>query len=174
MKMTKFDILIFLTTILLTTLPNISCKEEGEEMQLFICNKYTCPKGRGTCNENNECVCLKGYDTIDDTSKGDFYCNYKRKSKVIAFILEFVLGFGSGHFYLGHKEVGIIKMILMELTCLIFCQYHSIRKITELKRFARPVEIILLAIWLVWQVADGLLIMFGTYKDSEGYDLKGW
>ena len=68
----------FLFFIILTfnliLLSNSNDSETGQA--LFICNKYTCPKNRGTCNENNECVCIKGYDTVDDLSKGDFYCNY--------------------------------------------------------------------------------------------------
>ena len=146
---------------------------DTEGSQLVICNKYTCPKGRGKCNELNECICEKDYDTIDDLARGDFYCNYRKKSKVISFLLEFVIGFGSGHFYMGHNVLGTIKMIFTGLFCLVFCQYPSISKITELKKFARPVEILLLGIWLVWQLLDGILIIFGAYNDGNGYPLRG-
>ena len=58
-------------------------------LNLFICNKYTCPKNRGTCNDKNECICIKGYDTVDDLSKGDFYCYYK--NDIYNFDLLFIL-----------------------------------------------------------------------------------
>ena len=147
---------------------------DNEGSQLIICNKYTCPKGRGKCNELNECICEKDYDTIDDLTKGDFYCNYRKKSKVMAFLLEFVIGFGCGHFYMGHNILGTVKMIFTGLFCLVFCQYPSISKITELKRYARHVELFLIATWALWQIIDGILIAFGVYKDGNGYPLKGF
>ena len=140
---------------------------------LINCNKYY-PKNRGFCNEENECICSKGYETVDDLVLGDFYCNYKKKSKLIAFLLEFVLGFGSGHFYMGKTTLATIKMIYTSITCLLFCQYHSIRKITELKRVAVPLERILLVGWAIWQILDGILISFGFYKDGNGYELRNW
>ena len=91
--------LYFISLIILSSLTLIKPNDEESKKPLVICNKYTCPKSRGVCNEENECVCVKGYDTIDDLSRGDFYCNYKKRSKLITFLLEFVLGFGSGHFY---------------------------------------------------------------------------
>ena len=136
--------LYLIISVLLSLFVFINPNDDETKKPLVICNKYTCPKSRGICNEDNECVCVKGYDTIDDLSRGDFYCNYRKKSKLIAFLLEFVLGFGSGHFYMGHTTLGTIKMIYTSLTCLLFCQYHSISKITEIKRFAVPLERILL------------------------------
>ena len=95
----------------------------------------------------------------------------KKKSKVTAFLLEFILGFGSGLFYIERTTLATIKMIYTTITCLMFCQYHSIRKITELKRFAIPLERILLIGWAVWQIIDGILIAFGFYKDGYGHEL---
>ena len=166
--------IIFNALLILSILSFIKSNDEEVEKELIICNKYTCPKNRGVCNEENECVCIKGYDTVDDLSLGDFYCNYKQKSKLIAFLLEFVLGFGSGHFYMGKTFLGTIKMIYTSLTCLLFCQYHSIRKITELKRFTVPLERVLLVGWAIWQILDGLLISFGFYKDGNGHELRNW
>ena len=160
--------------IIFSSFPFIESNDDETNKVLVVCNKYTCPKNRGICNENNECICIKGYDTIDDLSRGDFYCNYRKKSKLIAFLLEFVLGFGSGHFYLGRTTLATIKMIYTSLTCLIFCQFHSIQKITELKRFATPLETTLLVGWAAWQILDGVLIGFGFLKDRNGYELRGW
>ena len=156
--------------------PIIFTKENDKDIQkkVILCNKYNCPKNRGICNEDNVCVCLNGYETVDDLSLGNFDCNYKKKSKLIAFLLEFVLGFGAGHFYMGHITLSTIKMIYTSLTCLLFCQYNSIQKITEIKRFAVPLERILLCGWAVWQIIDGLLISFGYYKDGNGYELRSW
>ena len=170
----KAQIYILIISIILFSSFKFIESNDDDTKPLVVCNKYTCPKSRGVCNENNECVCVKGYDTIDDLSRGDFYCNYKKRSKLMAFLLEFVLGFGSGHFYTGHTTLATIKMIYTCLTCLMFCQYHSIRKITELKSFAVPLERILLVGWAAWQILDGLLIAFGFFKDGNGYKLRSW
>ena len=92
--------LYFLIFIILTFnsiyLSNSNDSETGQA--LFVCNKYTCPKNRGTCNENNECVCIKGYDTVDDLSKGDFYCNYRKKIKINHILIRICLRFWSRSF----------------------------------------------------------------------------
>ena len=141
---------------------------------LINCNKYSCPKNRGICNKENECICSKGYETVDNLALGDFYCNYRKKSKLIAFLLEFVLGFGAGHFYIGHINLATIKLIFTTLTCLLFCQYNSIRKITEIKRVGVPLERLCIIGWIIWQIVDGFLIGFGFYKDGNGIELRGW
>ena len=164
-----FFISIIILSLIIYTKQNVNEIEEP----LVICNKYVCPKSRGVCNEKNECICIKGYDTIDDISKGDFYCNYRKKSKLIAFLLEFVLGFGTGHFYIGHINLATVKMIYSAFTCLLFCQYNSIKKITEIKKLAIPIERILIIGWVAWQLIDGLLMFFGFYKDGNGYELSG-
>ena len=171
---TKFLNYYIITIIILCSINFTKQNDDEENKPLVICNKYTCPKSRGICNEENECVCIKGYDTIDDLSRGDFYCNYKKKSKLITFLLEFVLGFGAGHFYMGKTTLGTIKMIYSTLTCLLFCQFQSIRKITEIKQIAVPLERALLCGWIAWQIIDGLLIFFGFYHDGNGYELRSW
>ena len=166
--------IILICFLIFSSFSFIKSNDDETKKNLIVCNKYTCPKNRGECNEENECVCIKGYDSVDDLSLGDFYCNYKKKSKLIAFLLEFVLGFGSGHFYMGKTVLATIKMIYTSITCLLFCQYHSIRKITELKRFAVPLERGLLIGWAIWRILDGILISFNFYKDGNGYELRNW
>ena len=165
--------LYFLFFIILTFYP-VNSNDSETHQTLFVCNKYTCPKNRGTCNEKNECICKKGYDTVDDLSKGDFYCNYRKKSKLIAFLLEFVLGFGAGHFYMENVILATIKMIYTSFTCLLFCQFNNIRKIPEYQSVGVPLERYSVLAWIVWQVVDGLLIYFGCYKDGNGIEMKGW
>ena len=166
--------LYLIISVLLSLFVFINPNDDETKKPLVICNKYTCPKSRGICNEDNECVCVKGYDTIDDLSRGDFYCNYKKRSKLITFLLEFVLGFGAGHFYLGNYLLATIKMIYTCCTCLFFCRYHDIKVIPEYKRFAIPLEKFTLLGWALWQIIDGFLIYFGVYKDSNGHEMISW
>ena len=165
---------LFFIILVFNSMLFVNSNDSETNQALFVCNKYTCPKNRGTCNENNECVCIKGYDTVDDLSKGDFYCNYRKKSKLITYLLEFILGFGAGHFYLGNTLLATIKMIYTSLTCLLFCQYNNIKTITEYKYVLPSIEKILLAGWAIWQIIDGFLIYLGVYKDGNGHEMKGW
>lgn len=141
--------------------------------QLFICNKFTCPKGRGVCEKDNTCVCEKGYSTIDSAKHGDFYCNYKKKSQLISFLLEFIVSFGAGHFYLGNFTIATVKMIFTAFTCILFCQYHSVIKITEFKNYAKTTELVSVGGWICWQIIDAFLLGFGFYNDGNGIELKG-
>ena len=172
--MSSLKKLTFIFLITLISYQSVNSNDSETKKSLVICNKYTCPKNRGACNEQNECVCLKGFDTVDDLSKGDFYCNYQKKSKLITFLLEFVLGFGAGHFYRGGLLLATIKMIFTCFTCLLFCQFNNIRKIPEYQSVGVPLERYSILAWIVWQIVDGLLIYFGCYKDGNGIEMKGW
>ena len=65
-------------------------------------------------------------------------------------------------------------MIYTSLTCLLFCQYNSIKKIPEYKSFALPLEKYMVFGWIAWQIVDGLLIYFGFYNDGNALEMKGW
>ena len=163
---------LILVLLFLSFICSVNSNDKDTKRTLTICNIYTCPRGRGLCNEENICVCKDGYDTIDDLSRGDFYCNYKKKSRLVAFLLEFILGFGSGHFYMGHNILAIIKLAFTTFTCLLFCQFENIRKITEIKYIAVPLERVMIVCWAIWQIIDGILIGLKIYKDGNGYELR--
>lgn len=63
----------------------------------------------GYCSETtNTCVCEDAY--------ADYDCSYARKSRLLAFILQFFFGgFGAGYFVLGHALLG--GMLLMLTLC---------------------------------------------------------
>ena len=63
---------LYLLSFIIFIFYPVNTNDSETKKSLFVCNKYTCPKNRGTCNEQNECICIKGYDTVDDLSKGDF------------------------------------------------------------------------------------------------------
>ena len=67
-----------------------------------------------------------------------------------------------------------IKMIYTSFTCLLFCQFNNIKKITEYKKVAVPLEKFTLLGWIIWQILDAFLIFCGVYKDGNGHELKSW
>jgi len=66
----------------------------------------------GVCTSSQQCKCNKGYITFPSDHYP--YCNYKQKSQLIAFLLEFFLGLegGAGEFYIENKSFGITQLIL--------------------------------------------------------------
>ena len=66
----------------------------------------TCSIEGGKC-QNEKCICNDWYTTytykVDHQKRYEIYkCCYKQKSKLTAVVLEFVIGFGLGHFYVGN------------------------------------------------------------------------
>lgn len=141
---------------------------------LYICNKYTCPLLNGKCGRDNECECVFGYTTIDNIKFGDFHCNYKMKSQVKAFLLEFLIGFGIGHFYIGNKILALVKLLFASMTCFIICQLPSIEKIKSIKICAYYIQMIFGSFLIIWQIVDSVLIGCGVYKDNNGIPLRPW
>ena len=141
---------------------------------LFICNQYTCSPSNGKCGRDNECICAYGYITVTDEKFGNFHCNYKMKSQVKAFLLEFLIGFGIGHFYIGNITIALTKLLYSSLTCYIICQLPSFEKINSVKKCAYYFQLILGLGWAAWQITDSVLIAMNRYKDENGVSLRPW
>lgn len=103
---------------------------ETNVSQTFDLNARECTDGycsyHGRCNdEKTECICDKGYITFK--SSDGKQCNYKQKSTLVAFLLEFFLGAeaGAGYLYLGQNGLGVGQLILFWLgiipVCFIMC-----------------------------------------------------
>ena len=137
----------------------------------LICNKANCPKSRGICTRDNKCVCLGDYTTIKEM-EGNYQCNYQQTNQSKVFILEFLLGLGAGHFYLGNYTLGFFKFtfafITFILTAISPClQYNQIKN----KNFLYFINFMGL-IYVLWQAIDGILIAINFYKDSNGIPMK--
>jgi hypothetical protein len=131
------------------------------------------------------CVCDEGYTTL----KGDdVYCCYQKKSQFFAFLLEFVLGFGLGHFYIGNDTIGIIKLVSASLLCcsccmISYCFCNREDKISNSKDFTEhPLEyqifnfilIFSVCVYLIWQCTDAVLFGLNLLRDSNGIELNPW
>ena len=99
--------------------------------------KYGCSV-YGNCNfnifeyfkENNteedrlpHCQCNMGYSSYDITdlkTDNNILCCYEQKGQMTAFLLEMLIGFGVGHFYIGNYLFGIIKLIVQIFLCVLF------------------------------------------------------
>ena len=70
---------------------------------------------------------------------------YSDKSKIIAGLLQILLPFGIGRFYIGDTKTGVIQLIVTIVTC---------------------------GIGSLWSVIDGIIILAGDSKDAQGYMLR--
>lgn len=146
------------------------------------CQKNNCFIPFGTCIDDSTCQCLESYANYfpDSTDKPDFYCSYEKKSQLVAFLLEFLLSNGFGHFYSGRILFGIFKMLVLigpiVLGILMFC--CNIGKGSDGSTCCNLILMIGMCLLgctaLAWQLAD--LIMFGMnkYADGNGIPLKHW
>lgn len=68
----------------------------------------------------------------------------KRKSKIVAGLLQILITFGVGRFYLGYKDIGVIQLILS-----------------------------FFGVGIIWCFIDGIYILLdGVNKDASGVPLK--
>ena len=84
------------------------------------CSVSNYPGKRGKCTLDNQCKCFDGYLSIDDDNF-PFYCNYEQKKQITAFLLEFFIGFGIGHLYVGNVDIALDKLITFFTTYFIIC-----------------------------------------------------
>ncbi len=121
------------------------------------------------------CYCNEGWTSREiDPIK----CCYKMKSKLTAILLELFASFGVGHFYIGQKINGLIKMSIV-LTILgiiigsliLSCFTDDISK----KNTGRFKYMIIFSVIIYCMLQFGDIIMFGTgfYKDGGTMELYG-
>ena len=149
------------------------------ECTLIPCGDLFCSINGGRC-EDGICKCNNGFITPEED---DFYnCCYQQKSALLAFILEALLIFGIGHFYVGNNKLGIIKAIvytILFISSLIIC----LKRIYNKKRFIFNSNIVskifkTLCIlvcgctFIIWQITDSVLFCLGIYTDNKGIKLS--
>ena len=83
------------------------------------------PNGGGNCTKDKDCggyfigVCENNTCACSSSYTGSF-CEYKRKSKLTAFLLDFFLGScGAGQFYLGRTGIAVGILVLLLSTCFV-------------------------------------------------------
>lgn len=70
---------------------------------------------------------------------------YSDKSKIIAGILQILLPFGIGRFYIGDNRLGVIQLVVTLVTC---------------------------GIGSLWPIIDGIIMLVTDSKDARGYVLR--
>jgi hypothetical protein len=171
MKYVK-DNIIFLICLLLTF--DIKCFNITT-----ICNTI-CDEVGGTCIEETICKCNEPYTTLPN--EGNYkLCNYPKKNKLIAAILELFIGFGIGHFYTERKINGYLKLMVYLLLCCIGCCAIAIglrftsenaEEYGNAAKFFFYIYYCVLNFMMAWQIFDFFLMIFGVYVDGNNIELN--
>lgn len=153
----------------------------------LICNQINCPLDRGRCTRDNKCVCNEDYISITNNlvldEKGNAYsddikvidnhqCNYELTERSKILLLEFVIGFGLGHLFLGHYIIGIIKFILFFSTIILLSVKPCMEINNKNSKNILKISIITGIIYIIWNCIDAYLIVEGKYKDKYGLEMK--
>jgi hypothetical protein len=140
------------------------------------CSITNCPKKRGECDVDNNCSCFPNYITIED-EKYPFSCNYELKKQLNAFILEFFIGFGIGHLYVGNTQIASIKLVsyftMYFILCFFpYCAFQS--KMNFFKSMVPFLQTISLLTIVFWQIKDSIWFGLNYYTDGNGIVLQHW
>jgi hypothetical protein len=167
-----FKILIF---VLFTIANSIFLRNEYSNITSFTtksslnCTSTFNCNYNGICGENNKCYCNDGYITFNSNTS----CNYKQKSTIIAFLLEFFFGFesGAGYFYLGLNALGIAQLVYFWGGVCIFINFLS--KTTDIEN---SLLISFIFLWLIgvfiWWLYAIIIISSGQINDSNGAPIQ--
>ena len=155
------------------TTPKLSLTTQYYE-QFFSeceCNDETCNQKNGKCVDPNKCVCDIGYSNYKLKSYHKT-CSYKLKNQIIAFLLEFFLWFGIGHFYCMRYLMGIIKLCTVLLIIIFDCTMKNIKfKSNKARNCINIFIYCLYFILILWQIFDVCMFGMNKYKDGNGVPL---
>lgn len=155
-------------------------KDHHHKPKGVTCDQVPCPPERGMCNLDNECVCYRGYVTLlpkEGPKEGLYQCNYEQKSQMVAFLLEFILSFGAGYFYIGNYVVGSLKFLFCFIFIFIFfaLPYYSAKyRAMSLNKLTPYFQCFSVFLFCCWQIVDSILFGMNWIPDSNGIPLKGW
>lgn len=128
------------------------------------------------CNKNKTvCYCEIEYATVPNYDTTLNYCNYEKKYQLTAFLVEFLAGFGGGHFYARRYLFGSLKLVAFLFSIFLICLFPlfaiGCSKCLENDWPSLIVSLIFFfcAIGMVfWFIFD--LVMFGKNNYLDGYN----
>jgi hypothetical protein len=140
----------------------------------YTCDIPNCPITQGVCYENF-CYCNYGYSTFINEGEQEINCNYFKKYRWIAFMLEFLFPFGIGHFYAGKTYLGIEKLILSLSLCSCWCGgiLLSCMGVNSKGNIlcAASCALCVAVTWTVFYLTDLICYISGFYLDGNGQEL---
>jgi len=166
------------------SIPPLSLPEEqADKYERFFtvknitCNSQNCPSPMGYCQDLKTCKCLDGFANFKtDSQTGNAYCQYEQKKQLDAFLLEFILGCGTGHFFIGHYIQGVIKLVLVLIIIflLVISSWDACEESGTKLSLPLLIAYILLVVYLEWALVDCILFGMNKYTDDHGIPIVHW
>jgi len=133
----------------------------------------------------HHCSCLDGFITYPRNNTE--YCNLQQKKQVIAFILEFCVGFGAGHFYRHDYTMAYVKLAAFLCGLIFICSFPITAKAVSkcncecIAVFLSMFYYLYLCTLAVWYIIDLVKFSKNRYKDltyideiGQEINLKPW
>jgi TM2 domain-containing membrane protein YozV len=149
----------------------------SEEDQFFYvrnikCAMNNCPPP-SFCMDDKTCKCGEGHaNVLLPDMPFQFYCQYRQKQQIVAFLLETFLSLGIGHFYSGRVNFGLIKLIVGLSPLILMC--CSICWKGNEAGGCLVLSSTLTCAYLIWQIIDIINFATNSYKDGHGVPLEHW
>ena len=173
MKQINSIYILILSIIYISKINCVLKKNNDFRYKFPVCNKLNCPRSRGICTRDNKCICLKNYITHENfTEYGEYQCNYLQSNQANIFILEFLFGFGTGHFFLGNYILGFVKLIFTLITAFLVAVSPCLEENKMLSPNLTRTKNYMIIGYIIWQLFDGAMILFDFYKDSNGVPMN--
>jgi TM2 domain-containing membrane protein YozV len=136
------------------------------------CAMSNCPPP-SFCMDDKTCKCGEGHaNMLLPDMQLQFYCQYRQKQQIVAFLLETFLSLGIGHFYSGRVNFGIIKLLvalspIILMCCSVCCKGSEANGCLVLSST-------LTCAYFIWQIIDIINFATNSYKDGYGVPLEHW
>lgn len=132
---------------------------------------------QGECNEKGKVICYSKYTTYPEDS--EVKCNYERKRQIKALLLELLVTYGAGHFYMENYKYAIPKLIVFIFLYYLFIVLRVVSKAREENKTVNlSISISAIVCFLgmiAWQIVDVIKFAKDDYKDGNGirmYSMK--
>lgn len=144
--------------------------------EITQCGSGMCSVG-SVCLNDMACLCAPGFATVPITN--DYQCCYEQKKQVTAFLLEFFVSFGAGHWYaMRHDYAGpklTVFFILIFANIFMFVLIKCLGKDRGIWHVLRWIIFIASVIcYLTWQTVDLVYYARNRINDGNGVELQEW
>lgn len=140
------------------------------------CGSGMCSIG-SVCLNDMACLCAPGSATVPITN--DYQCCYVQKKQVTAFLLEFFVSFGAGHWYaMRHDYAGpklSVYFTLIFANIFMFVFIKCLGKDKGIWHLLRWIIFIASVVcYFTWQIVDLVYYARNRIQDGNGVDLQEW
>lgn len=171
----KIDVLRFLDENYVP-LSNLEADPTPNYKQVVVLNcdetkTDVCPAVYGSCRSSTLCICKDYYANVPELQT-DGNCSYRMKKQLVAFLLEFFLNLGAGHFYRGVWYYGLIKLLIAFVApcviCILACCFKKFASCATCLNILLPITL------CIWWLVDVILFGINYYKDVNYIPLENW